>query len=226
MKILNLYAGIGGNRKLWGDEHEVTAVELNPEIAKVYQDLFPKDLVIVTDAHEYLLRHFQQFDFIWSSPPCPSHSKARYGLGFQGGKVPAIYPDMKLYQEIILLSTHFKGKYCVENVISYYNPLIILQTVGRHFYWANFIIPALKVEPTRISQANKTSDYMRNQKTKNSIRAANTIDFEKRYGYDLSKYNVPNKRLMLRNCVEPEIGKHILDRAEEKTIKISMPLFQ
>lgn len=24
MKILNLYAGIGGNRKLWGDEHEIT----------------------------------------------------------------------------------------------------------------------------------------------------------------------------------------------------------
>ena len=22
MKILNLYAGIGGNRKLWGDEHD------------------------------------------------------------------------------------------------------------------------------------------------------------------------------------------------------------
>lgn len=80
MKILNLYAGIGGNRKLWGNEHEITAVELNPEIAKVYQDLFPKDTVIVTDAHEYLLRHFQEYDFIWSSPPCPSHSKARYGL--------------------------------------------------------------------------------------------------------------------------------------------------
>lgn len=27
MKILNLYAGIGGNRKLWGDDHEVTVVE-------------------------------------------------------------------------------------------------------------------------------------------------------------------------------------------------------
>jgi len=27
MKILNLYAGIGGNRKLWGDQHQVTAVE-------------------------------------------------------------------------------------------------------------------------------------------------------------------------------------------------------
>lgn len=27
MKILNLYAGIGGNRKLWPDDHEITAVE-------------------------------------------------------------------------------------------------------------------------------------------------------------------------------------------------------
>jgi hypothetical protein len=27
MRILNLYAGIGGNRALWGDEHEVTAIE-------------------------------------------------------------------------------------------------------------------------------------------------------------------------------------------------------
>lgn len=33
MKILNLYAGIGGNRKLWGNEHDITAVELRPEIA-------------------------------------------------------------------------------------------------------------------------------------------------------------------------------------------------
>jgi hypothetical protein len=45
MKILNLYAGIGGNRKLWSDFMlpatpsgdvdylEVTAVELVPEIA-------------------------------------------------------------------------------------------------------------------------------------------------------------------------------------------------
>ena len=32
MKVLNLYAGIGGNRKLWKDV-EVTAVENNKEIA-------------------------------------------------------------------------------------------------------------------------------------------------------------------------------------------------
>lgn len=69
MKILNLYAGIGGNRKLWGDEHEITAVEYDPKIAEIYQKFFPNDKVIVTDAHQYLLEHFQEFDFIWSSPP-------------------------------------------------------------------------------------------------------------------------------------------------------------
>lgn len=64
MKILNLYAGIGGNRKLWGDDHEITAVENVPEIAKIYQDFFPNDKVIVADAHQYLLDHFKEFNFI------------------------------------------------------------------------------------------------------------------------------------------------------------------
>ena len=41
MEILNLYAGIGGNRKLWGDDHEITAVEYKQEIADIYKDFFP-----------------------------------------------------------------------------------------------------------------------------------------------------------------------------------------
>ncbi|MFA6897226.1 MAG: hypothetical protein WCQ96_03000 [Patescibacteria group bacterium] len=64
MKILNLYCGIGGNRKLWGNEHEITAVENNPQIAKIYQDFFPNDKVIVGDAHEYLLEHFKEFEIL------------------------------------------------------------------------------------------------------------------------------------------------------------------
>ena len=59
MKILNLYAGIGGNRKLWGEEHEITAIENVQEIADIYQEFFPNDRVIVTDAHDYLLKHFE-----------------------------------------------------------------------------------------------------------------------------------------------------------------------
>ena len=100
MKILNLYAGIGGNRKLWGDEHEITAVEYNPEIASIYRDFFPNDTVLVEDAHEYLLKHYNEFDFIWASPPCQSHSRARFWSS-KGGIVDPVYSDMKLYQEIM-----------------------------------------------------------------------------------------------------------------------------
>ena len=80
MKILNLYAGIGGNRKLWGDEHDITAVELDESIAKIYQDFFPNDTILIEDAHDYLLQNFKEFDFIWSSPPCPTHSTGQYIL--------------------------------------------------------------------------------------------------------------------------------------------------
>lgn len=204
MKILNLYAGIGGNRKLWGDEHEITAVEYKPEIAKVYQDLFPNDTVVVGDAHDYLLEHYKEFDFIWSSPPCPSHSRMRFGMGVSSGKTKAIYPDMNLYAEIIFLDKHFKGKYCVENVQAYYKPLIEPQVVGRHWYWANFEIPNIKVAPSRISQESKKYNL-------SPVKRFGIPEFEQVLGYDLSKYTGVDKRLLLRNCVEPETGKHILD---------------
>ena len=52
MKILNLYACLGGNRYKWdevakeaGIEIEVTAVELDEEAAKLYQERFPADTV-------------------------------------------------------------------------------------------------------------------------------------------------------------------------------------
>lgn len=140
MKILNLYAGIGGNRKKWGNEHEITAVEYDPQIAAIYKDLYPNDEVVTGDAHEYLLSNYSRFDFIWASPPCPTHSRVNYFLNAEGH---IRYPDMKLYQEIIFLKHFFKGLYCVENVISYYTPLVQPQESGRHYFWANFRIPKL-----------------------------------------------------------------------------------
>ena len=145
MKILNLYACLGGNRYKWdevaaeaGIDIEVTAVEWDEELARLYQERFPNDTVIVADAHQYLLDHYQEYDFIWSSPPCPTHSRARFAR--RNTTVPA-YPDMKLYQEIIFLDKWFKGKYIVENVIPYYEPLISAQKKGRHLYWTNFNLP-------------------------------------------------------------------------------------
>ncbi len=138
VKILNLYACLGGNRYKWGDDIEVTAVELDPELARMYQERFPKDKVIVTDAHQYLLDHYKEFGFVWSSPPCPTHSKIRFA---RRETTSAEYPDMKLYQEIIFLDNWFEGKYCVENVVPYYDPLIPGKKRGRHLYWTNFNLP-------------------------------------------------------------------------------------
>lgn len=196
MKILNLYAGIGGNRKLWGDNDEVTAIEYDENIAKIYQQNFPNDRVIVTDAHQYLLEHFREYDFIWASPPCPSHSRVRKQLAIKKKKDGTIYeqnkpiyPDMKLYQEIILLDNYYDGYYVVENVVPYYEPLIEPQKLGRHLFWSNFEIPKQKVE------ARGSFD--------------NTEELAQKLGYDISSWQGVNKKLLLRNCVEPEVGELI-----------------
>jgi DNA (cytosine-5)-methyltransferase 1 len=205
MKILNLYAGIGGNRKLWGNEHKITAVEINPEIAKIYQDFFPNDKVIVADAHQYLLEHYKEFDFIWSSPPCQSHSMCNHFLKGQG---IIRYPDMKLYEEIILLQTHAKCKWVVENVKGYYLPLIKPQEAGRHYFWSNFKIGNLKVEydiGTMNRQASKSSQR------KAIIREAQIPELIDLHG--LNDFKLKNKRQVLRNCVLPKVGLHIFNEA-------------
>ena len=201
MKVLNLYAGIGGNRKLW-DNVEVTAVEIVPEIAKIYLDFFPDDEVIVTDAHQFLLDHYKEYDFIWSSPPCPSHSRVRRYLGVMNDYCDPIYPDMKLYEEIIFLNNYFDGFYCVENVNSYYTPLIRPQTVWRHFFWANFYI----------------RDYKSDKIEVRNLENCGYGFLEEKLGFDLSKYSGIDKRKVLRNCVDPNIGKLILDCARGNTV--------
>ncbi len=145
-KVLNLYACLGGNRYKWTD-CEVTAVEIDPELARMYQERFPNDTVIVADAHQYLLDHYKEFDFIWSSPPCPTHSRARFwSSSGEDTLTQPIYPDMSLYQEILFLQHYFDGRYCVENVISFYEPLIPAKKRGRHLYWTNFNLPSLLSE--------------------------------------------------------------------------------
>lgn len=202
MKILNLYAGIGGNRKLWGNDHEITAVELNPDIANLYKEFYPNDTVIIGDAHKYLLDHYSEFDFIWSSPPCPTHSKINYS---NGGRWAVKYPDMKLYEEIILLKEWFKGKYVVENVISYYEPLIKPQESGRHYFWANFTIP-------KKDYGVQIGTLMHGTR-KRIIREAQIPELMSLHGFDLSKIKIPNKGQVLRNCVFPELGLMILNCA-------------
>ena len=185
MKILNLYAGIGGNRKLWNNV-EVTAVEIDEEIAGVYKGNYPQDNVIVGDAHQYLLDHYEEYDFIWASPPCPTHSRLNFSRNVK------TYSNMTLYQEIILLKSWFKGKWCIENVIPYYEPLIKPSVeLGRHYFWSNFSISVKKF--TNIDVSRSTQE-----------------ELSKDLGMSIPRHNA---RKLLRNCLKPEIAKHILECA-------------
>ena len=203
IKILNLYACLGGNRYKWNEVNndiEVTAIELDHEAARLYKERFPNDIVIVTDAHQYLLDHYKEFDFIWSSPPCPSHSRVRFSQKNREN-CESVYPDLKLYEEVIFLDNYFNGKYVVENVIPYYEPLIPAQKRGRHLYWCNFKLPS------DIGERNEGNGII--------SKAKNEVDVLcKFHDYDFYKYKGTQRRdKMARNLVDYEAGKTIFETA-------------
>ncbi len=199
MKVLNLYAGLGGNRRLW-EGAVITAVELDPKIADVYKRLHPEDTVVVADAHQYLLDHHEEYDFIWSSPPCQTHSRMAKATRHKLNR----YPDMNLYQEIIFLEHFFKGLWVVENVRPYYQPLIAARDIGRHIYWSNFDFPYY-VEPTppdfinlcNVAGKKKLMDWL-------GIHYAENIY----YGNNHCPAQI------LRNCVHPNEGNAIYMAAQ------------
>lgn len=206
-KVLNLYACLGGNRYKWDEVAEeasidmkVTAVELDPELANLYKERFPKDTVVVEDAHQYLLDHYKEYDFIWTSPPCPTHSGTNNFLNAQG---VIRYPDMKLYEEIIFLDKWFKGKYVVENVIPYYEPLIQAKKRGRHLYWTNFNLPnnlSYRKAPSMKAHGNRPANNYK------SFADFHKIDIEKYKGKQA-------KGKIARNLVDYEAGRTIFETA-------------
>ncbi len=104
---------------------------------------------------------------------------------------------MKLYQEVIFLNYHFKGKFVVENVIPYYEPMLNPIKRGRHLYWTNFKLP------------NKLSErhFEGMAQAKNEV--TKLCEF---HDYDFRKYKgkqVLNK--IARNLVDYEAGRTILE---------------
>lgn len=199
VRVLNLYACLGGNRFKWDEvaNIEVTAVELDPELAKMYQERFPNDKVVVADAHQYLIDHYKEFDFIWSSPPCPTHSKSRF---WAYGKKKPVYPDMRLYEEIIFLQYHSldNQKWVIENVNGYYEPLIKAEKRGRHLFWANFKLPI-------IDKKDKTGVMNWESKYEPLKKHHAIINFD---------YKGEQNRLkILRNLVDYDVGKLIFAAA-------------
>lgn len=219
MKVLNLYSGIGGNRKLWKDV-EVTAVEINPEVANIYKTFFPNDNVIIGDAHDYLLEHFKEFDFIWSSPSCQSHSKFRKNVACsveignsKGRWALPVYPDLVLYQEIIFLQHYFKGNWVVENVVAYYEPLVKPQRIQRHWFWSN----------NKIQDKKFISD---------NVGRGSISHHQNKYGFDLSIFKISSRKngqsrsqvlekdQILRNCVDPQLGLYIFEQTNKNILTV------
>lgn len=188
MKILNLYAGVGGNRTYWSD-HEVTAVDNSKKVCSVYKERFYEDEVVHSDAKEFLERHYDEFDFIWASPPCVSHTQlARFHR-------PRL-PDFELYEIIIFLREHYCGLWCVENVKPYYKQLIPAEERGRHLLWLNYWLPEFNVPEIPF-----TDDLER---------------YEEYYQFALpEKWTHKQKRTAYRNLTHPRIGLEVIYEAEK-----------
>jgi len=199
VRVLNLYAGVGGNRKLW-ENCEVVAVEYNEKIADVYKRLHPSDTVIIGDAHQYLLDHYDEFDFVWSSPPCQRNSRMVLATRHKKRR----YPDLRLYEEYIFLDRFFDGLFVIENVKPYYKPLIDpARIVGRHCFWSNFEFDAEDVD--------RPADFINlaNVPGKHKLMNWLGIHFDENIYYEGN--HCPAQ--ILRNCVHPLIGKQIFDQA-------------
>lgn len=203
MNILNLFAGIGGNRTLWGNRHRITSVEFNQQIAYIYHERFPMDTIIIGDAYEYFLKNFDKFDFVWASPPCITHTLlviSNVGQKYKGKNISIKLPDLRLYSLILFCQKFFRVYFVIENVKGYYTPLIRPNSeVGRHYIWSNVYIPQLKHGEKEIFHTLKESCKVK------------SIDYEW-----LIKQKCKDKLKIAHNCVNPQIGKYILNQILKK----------
>ena len=198
MKVLNLFAGLGGNRKYWDEvarekdiNIEVTAVEFDPEIAKAYTKRYPNDKIIVGDAWDYAAKNYLDFDFIWASPPCQSHSRLNF-CNNSRNEATRVLPDFRLYELISYLKTFCKKAFVVENVVPYYEPPIKpTAEIGRHYFWANFALDEINMPAFRVIKHVKNADFK---------------------DFSLDEFKIKNKRQAIRNEVDYEIGKKIFER--------------
>ncbi|MEK6878299.1 MAG: DNA cytosine methyltransferase, partial [Nanoarchaeota archaeon] len=105
---------------------------------------------------------------------------------------------------IVFLQHFFKGKWVVENVVPYYEPLIKpTKRIGRHLFWANFDIQAQEVKQPKgfITKSNLQG--------KKEMMDWLGLHFEDVIYY--GKNHCPVQ--VLRNCVHPNLGLEIFNSA-------------
>lgn len=103
---------------------------------------------------------------------------------------------MKLYEEIIFLKHWCKKSYLVENVRSYYEPLIKPQEITKHYFWSNFVIKKWNGKRKVVYNAVGQTTDVKMKSKKMFVR-----DW---YGFK------GDKRAIINNAIEDKLGKHIL----------------
>src|SRR5690606_1769504 len=104
--------------------------------------------------------------------------------------------------EIIFLQTYFKGKWIVENVVPYYEPYGSPTKLGRHLFWSNFDIPQMIDLPKSPKGMMNLATVGQNQIMMDWL----GIQYDKNIYYDGNHCPVQ----ILRNCVHPLLGKHVI----------------
>lgn len=205
LRVLNAYAGIGGNRHLWPANWKVTAVENDERVAGEYARRYPDDTVLVDDAHAVVMERAAHFDAVWTSPPCPTHS--RLAINVAKRKCVEPVPDPRLWDEIAHLSA-LGGRYVVENVHTYYVPPIPPDVVtARHYYWASDVpvmLTELATLPVSGRMVGLTADAIADS-----------------YGLPpLPPGSVRDRRKAMRNAVVPHEGLEIAMAAFMANVEI------
>lgn len=213
MNILNCFAGLGGNRRLW-ENHTVTAIEKDEGIANIYKKRFPADKLIVGDVFEYLrdkTYDIDRFDFIWASPPCQTHSQMQKFNPSKTKRQP--FPELtQIYGLMFWLNQNYKNKYCIENVQPFYKaPIDPTIRLDRHLFWANFPIkPNSELTERGNNKHGKIGGVMRDDGHNNLVEYAKFMKLDDVID-DIFALKGYNHAQLIRNTIHGEIGKYILD---------------
>jgi DNA (cytosine-5)-methyltransferase 1 len=205
LKILNLFCGIGGNRLKWTN-CEVTAIDLDSEICDLYQKRFINDKVICGDAFQFFEDHWEEYDVIWASPPCQTHSRQQYR------QKEKVLPDFRLYSLIKFCQLWVKDKiWVIENVEVIDEVIPHTFKVNRHLFWSNLVIPSKTFEKLYNPPNYIGKDGKKHNGGLSDLSIAELLEL-----HQMEDFNHKEKRSILRNCVDYRIGEYILNYIQSK----------
>ena len=205
MRVLDLYAGLGGSDKgirsvleKKGIDYEYVAIEIDPKVAEAHRKNNPGSRVIVADALSWL-PEVKNFDFVWASPPCKTHSKWNMVWASRREKHPKPDPTLWfLIREFRSLGINF----VVENVDPYYkDPCKPTIKIGRHQFWTSFPI--------------KKFDFISREKPFPEMTIRDWLQYHQ---LETVEGKAQDKRQALRNCTHYSIAAGIFEQFLEPKI--------